>query len=122
MIFSKKHIEMIKAGIKTQTRRKSNVYVPGQAYTIQPGRGKRGITDGVIVITRKRIEYNLERYLQPSPVSFRAHMLSHSDAEAEGSYTQAEYEKLYSLMYKNWEIRYAYTFVYVEVDFGEASP
>ena len=110
MIFSKKHIEMIKAGIKTQTRRKSNIYVPGQAYTIQPSRGKRGIKDGVIVITRKRVEYNLSG----------AHVLSHSDAKAEGSFTQAEYEKLYSLMYKNWEIRYAYTFVYVEIEADEA--
>ena len=106
MIFGKKHIEQIKAGTKTQTRRKSNIYVPGQAYTIQRGRGKRGIKEGVIVITRKRVEY-------------RVHALSPSDAQAEGSYTPAEYETLYSLMYKNWEIRYAYDFVYVAIESEE---
>ena len=40
MIFSNEHIEKIRNGTKTQTRRQKCNYRPGRSYAVQPGRGK----------------------------------------------------------------------------------
>jgi len=105
MIFSiEKHIQQIMDGNKTQTRRKSGRYEVGRLYAIQPGRGKKGIPDGKILITAKAEEYKSE-----SPIW--GHILKWQ-AEAEGGYTPEEYEELYESMYPGWEKRYAYLFEY----------
>lgn len=110
MIFSVYHIELIKSGRKTQTRRMSDRYEPGRSYSIQPGRGKKGIKEGVIMITRRRQERR-----QKASV-FHLFGIMPDDAKAEGGYTPIEYENLYNSMYPGWEIRYAYDFVYVEIN------
>ena len=105
MIFSlADHIEQIKAGTKTQTRRPSDKYKVGKLYAIQPGRGKHGIPDGKIIVSAKIIELN-----HPDP---KWGWIMADDALAEGGYTPGEYEKLYELMYPGWEKRYAYLFSY----------
>ena len=105
MIFSlADHIEQIKNGTKTQTRRPSGKYQQGKLYAIQPGRGKKGISDGKIIISAKIIELN-----HPDP---KWGWIMADDAKAEGGYTPEEYEKLYNKMYPGWEKRYAYLFRY----------
>lgn len=101
MIFSVPgHVEMIKAGTKTQTRRKSPSYTPGHSYAISKGREK-AIEEGRILITRKRAE----RYLDGG--------ISVSDAIAEGDYTPGQFEILFSNINPGWIVRYAYTFEFI---------
>ena len=104
MIFSiEGHIEKIKAGDKTQTRRPTDRYQIGKLYAIQPGRGKPGIPDGKIYIRAKREEWKTDvKWLQISPW----------EANDEGGYTPEEYERLYEKMYPGWEVRWSYLFMY----------
>lgn len=102
MIFSiGDHIEMIKSGQKTQTRRKSESYIVGRSYSIQPGRREAGIVEGRIKITNKVRE------------SATGSVISVEDAWDEGLYTPLKFEELYSKMYSGWFVRWAYTFEYV---------
>ena len=118
MIFSlADHIEQIKAGTKTQTRRPSNRYQVDRLYAIQPGRGKPGIPDGKILITAKAEEYKTEPPIWGRILKWQA--------EAEGGYTPEEYEELYESMYPGWEKRYAYLFEYFtteELELMEKDP
>lgn len=118
MIFSEAdHIEQIKAGTKTQTRRASDKYQIDRLYAIQPGRGKKGIPDGKILITAKTDEWNSE-----NPVWGR---ILEWQARAEGGYTPEEYEELYESMYPGWTVRYAYLFEYFtteELELMEKDP
>ncbi len=91
---------MIKAGTKTQTRRRSAIYLLGRTYSIQPGRRKLGISEGRLRITRKR------RELSPGNIS-------KEDAWDEGGYNPNFFEKLYREIYPRWESRFAYTFEFV---------
>ena len=101
MIFSiADHIEQIKAGTKTQTRRHSDRYKLGSLLAIQPKRGMKGISDGKIKIIKKTLET-------------KAMTLSKEDAESEGGYGVDEYEELYEKMYPHWLIRYCYEFEYI---------
>lgn len=107
MIFSiADHVEQIKKGSKTQTRRKSNAYLVGKTYSIQPGRTKPGIPEGRILIINKRVETN--------PFD----CISEDDAKAEGGYSYEQFEFLYTRMYPNWKERYAYTFMFVPSSSG----
>ena len=108
MIFSiADHIEQVKKGTKTQTRRISATYLVGKTYSIQPARNnnlrgvRAGIPEGRILITEKREE----KYLDGG--------ISESDALAEGGYTSGQFESLFKRMYPNWIKRYAYTFEFV---------
>lgn len=106
MIFSVgDHIEAIIFGDKTQTRRKSGTYMVGKTYSIQPGRTKRGIPEGRILITNKIEEWRLDEGI-----------ISKSDAQAEGGYTPKQFEELYIRMDKLWTLRYAYTFKFVPTE------
>ena len=102
MIFSMAdHVEQIKNGSKTQTRRKSHTYLVGKTYSIQPGRTKPGIKEGRILIVDKIVETNpFDKIL-------------YKDAKAEGGYNPPEFEELYAKMYPGWKERYAYTFKFV---------
>jgi len=100
MIFSiSNHVELIKKGEKTQTRRQSNHYEVGKTYAIQPCRTCKAIKDGRILILKKRTE------------TFRHVNLE--DAEAEGGYTPMEFEQLYLKIHPNWRKRFAYTFRFI---------
>lgn len=102
MIFSIcDHVEMIKSGYKTQTRRLSDYYRVGHSYSIQPGRRKAGIAEGRIKITNKVKEYST------------CSSISIEDAWDEGMYSPLKFEELYSKMYSGWFVRWAYTFEYV---------
>lgn len=105
MIFSiGDHIERIKVGTKIVTRRPTNRYKVGQTYSIQPGRGKKGIQDGRIKILDCTEEHRLNYFLYP---------ISDIQAYYEGGYSWEAFEELYEKMYPNWEYRYAYRFVFV---------
>jgi len=102
LIFSiEGHIEKIIAGTKTQTRRPSDKYQVDKFYSIQPGRGKRGISDGKIFIIAKRLEIKTVR---------EWYYVLEDDALAEGDYIPQEYEELYEKMYPKWKHRVAYLF------------
>lgn len=102
MIFSiADHVEQIKKGTKTQTRRMSGSYIVGITYSIQPFRRAASISEGRIRITEKREE----KYLDGG--------ISESDALAEGGYTSGQFESLFKRMYPEWIKRYAYTFEFV---------
>lgn len=98
MIFKPEHIEMIRKGTKTQTRRLYSGYHIGHSYAVQEGRGACGLPDMRIVIKRKWVEEHGEN------------AISREDADAEGGYTPEEYERLYSSMYPEWFKRTAYEF------------
>ena len=101
MIFAiGKHIELIIKGLKTQTRRSSDRYKVGKLYSIQPGRTKKGITEGKIRIIDKTREV--------WPFTIRP-----DDAKAEGGYTPEEFEELYEKLHPEWDERMAYTFRFV---------
>jgi len=96
MIFSiGNHIEQIKKGLKTQTRRNSSRYEIGKSYAIQPGRTKKAIPEGRIMIIKKERENCYET-------------ISRRDALAEGVYMPEELEKLYKQIHvssnnpRNW--------------------
>lgn len=101
MIFAiEKHIDLIIKGLKTQTRRSSDRYKVGKVYSIQPGRGKKGISQGKIKIVDK------VREIWPAKIG-------HDDAKAEGGYTPEEFEELYEKIHPGWDERMAYTFRFV---------
>ena len=103
MIFAiSDHVKQIIEHTKTQTRRSSARYRYGRYYLIQPKRTSKGISEGKILITSKRVEYA------------NRGSISELDAKREGSYTPEQFERLYSEIHPNWKIRYAYTFVFVE--------
>ena len=121
MIFSiDDHIEQIIAGTKTQTRRPSDKYQVGKLYSIQSGRGKKGIPDGKIYIVGKFKEYKPELDHMPLHAEFdrgwarmeAGYPLRKYDAEQEGGYTVFDYEELYEKMYPNWTERWTYWFSY----------
>jgi len=124
MIFSlADHIEQIKAGTKTQTRRPSDRYQVGKLYSVQPGRGKKGIPEGRIYVALKFREYKpdlsairkdslAEKWMQ----SEAGYPISRICALEEGGYTPDEYEVLYEKMYPGWTDRYAYWFSFFTVD------
>ena len=105
MIFSEAdHIEQIKAGTKTQTRRDSDRYKVGKFYAVQPCRTCKGIPDGKILITAKRHEQRSDW-----PPGWR---ILRVEAKAEGGYTPKAYEELYEKMHPDWTERWAYLFDY----------
>lgn len=104
------HIEQIKSGTKTQTRRlwKSGtvlygtelrgkggrlLYAVGKTYAVIPGRGQKSV--GRIRITKLQDEWRLKwegEALVTVPLSV-------NDALAEGGYTPEEYDALWLKMY-----------------------
>ncbi len=103
MIFQGRHIEQIKRGEKTQTRRLNGRYLEGHTYCIQFGYGTRGVPGLRIKITGKKWE--------PGPFNIPANQISKEDARAEGGYTVEEYEQLFHELYPACKKqRVAYTF------------
>lgn len=110
VIFSEAdHIQQIIAGSKTQTRRASDRYQIGKTYAIQPCRTCKGIPEGRILITAKRLEHRRYEVLWTKD----CHSITPEDALAEGGYTQDAFYLLYKKMDSDWKIRYAYTFKFV---------
>lgn len=110
------HIELIKLGKKTWTRRllanekmktiKVPRYKPGHSYSIQPARTKPGIPDGRILILMNLIECKTDPHDYP---------ISKEHAELEGGYTPEQYEQLFEQMFKGWIYRVAYNIRYIEI-------
>lgn len=108
MIFSiGNHIQQIIEGTKTQTRRPTDRYEVGKTYAIQPGRGKKGIPEGRVLILKKWGELSLSMS-----------RISEEDARAEGGYTPDQYEALYDKMYPVWRVRYAYKLKFIPNEEG----
>jgi hypothetical protein len=96
MIFDKTHIWKIERGGKTQTRRLSRgVYKVGRNYSIQPGRGMKGIGKRIVID-----EISSERC---SSIGGGIIPISKEDAQAEGGYTQEQFERLFRKIYPGWD-------------------
>lgn len=136
------HIEKIKAGEKTQTRRAWNVtmdmhtdpatgqrrvtvngrlkYRVGGWYAVQPGRGKKGV--GWIVIKNMWVEkvrdytFRKEPRIEIPGVAWgfaERFPISISDAQAEGGYGPSEYEVLWDSMHRDLDRRLVIEFKWV---------
>ncbi len=113
MIFSiGNQIQQIIEGTKTQTRRPTDRYEVGKLYAIQPGRGKKAIPKGRILILNKWEERQDAWY----PITPNA--ISMFDSVDEGGYTPEDYEALYEKMYPGWKIRSAYRFKFIPNEEG----
>lgn len=102
------HIELIKKGQKSETRRNANAinrYFAGKTYSIQPKRTAKGIPEGRIKINRVWVE----RWDTNRPISV-------THAQAEGGYTPEEYERLYEKLNPKWKVRTAFSFEYVPME------
>ena len=83
MIFSEEHIEEILGGKKTQTRRLNRgIYRVGRSYSVQPGRGKKGIP-AIRIVMDEIIEET------------GGQLILERDALAEGGYKPFEYERIF---------------------------
>ena len=79
------HIEQIRKGIKTQTRRRNRgIYQIGHSYSVQKGRGIKGEPDIRIVMEKIWEEIHLQ-----------GDLISEKDALKEGGYTPEQYEETY---------------------------
>lgn len=95
------HIEQIKKGTKTQTRRvakpNSFFYRVAHTYGVRKCRTCKNLPEGRIRIIKAWFELRQDR-------------ISEADAKAEGGYTPEEYEELFEKMHPKWRSRYCYWF------------
>ena len=92
------HIDMIRSGQKTQTRRVNRgIYQIGRDYAVQRKRGVRAEKDIRIEICKiwKETRSVLHKYY---PITISAY-----DAKQEGGYTPYEYELEFEKTYPNWD-------------------
>lgn len=125
MIFSVAgHIDQIKAGGKTQTRRASDRYQVDRLYAVQPRRGAKGIPEGRIYVSNKVREWKPDLSDLPEAAKFArrwrevvaGYPIQRYSARAEGGYTPEEYEDLYERLHPGWTVRWAYYFDFFTVD------
>lgn len=113
MIFNVQgHIDMIRNGIKTQTRRPNRgIYKVGKDYAVQRKRGVKAESDIRIVMDRIWEE---ERRLTHLGLCM---LINHQDAWAEGGYTPEQYEKVFRELNPKWDglSRWAFAFHVIEV-------
>ena len=115
MIFQLEHIEQMRKGEKTQTRRWSekvpttllyNRYKIGQLYAVQEGRGKPGLKDIKIRVVRKWIDvsgYNYSIINLVGYTNIRDIPIYKEDAQAEGRYNPESYEVEFKRLNKKWD-------------------
>jgi len=119
MIFTLEHIKKIWLEQKTQTRRWSarvptpllyNRYKIGQLYAVQEGRGKPGLPDMKIRITRKWIESEIPEKTDKTFVAHKFFIpllqgipILPSDAQAEGGYDPENYEVEFRKLNPKWD-------------------
>jgi hypothetical protein len=97
------HIDMIRSGIKTQTRRVNRgIYQVGKDYAVQRKRGVKAESD-----IRIEMDWICEQTV----------MISKHDACMEGGYTPLMYEKEFRKAYPKWDgvKRWAFKFHVIEV-------
>ena len=117
MIFSiRGHIDMIRKGEKTQTRRVNRgIYQEWKDYAVQQKRGVKAEIDIRIVMDDIWVERCKNR------VDCKGHPLDPcifiEDAQAEGGYTPNEYEREFKKAYPAWDSnwRWVYEFHVLEV-------
>ena len=106
------HIDMIRAGTKTQTRRLNRgIYTVGKDYVVQQKRGVKAESDIRIVMDRVWKE-EVEEFVDELEV-----VISQEDAWAEGGYTQTEFEEVFANLNPAWLgwSRWAFEFHVIEV-------
>lgn len=94
MIFASEMAKLVRAGKKTQTRRRTCRYAPGHSYAIQSGRGKPG--NGRLTVLEVRQE----------PLG----SISLRDARREGFRTTSEFKDYWMGLHGSWN---PYQLIYV---------
>jgi len=115
------HIDMIRKGEKTQTRRLNRgIYKVGKDYAVQRKRGVKAEKGIRIVMDKIWKEDGKMAFVSNSGreyVTATEIKVSKKDALAEGGYTTEGYEELFRNSYPKWNgfVRWAYKFHVVEV-------
>lgn len=107
------HIEMIRKGTKTQTRRLNRgIYKIGNNYAVQIKRGVKAEEDIRIVMNNIWLEKADLDFILPNKIQ-----ISSYDARAEGDYIPFEYEQEFKKAYPKWDglERWVFTFHAIEV-------
>ena len=112
------HIEMIRNGIKTQTRRSNRgIYQVGRDYAVQRKRGVKAEPDIRIMMDKIWEEEALE-FLAENEKRYPVELyISKEDAWAEGGYTPTKFEGLFRELNFEWDgwSRWAFGFHVIEV-------
>ena len=113
------HIDMIRNGLKTQTRRLNRgIYRVGRDYAVQRKRGVNAEKDIRIVIDKiggAKMEPVFDmRELDLDTIN---PAISKVDAGAEGGYTPLEFEKIFQKLNPKWDgkMRWIFVFHVIEV-------
>jgi len=107
------HIDKIREGAKTQTRRLNRgIYHIGNDYAVQRKRGVKAESDIRIVMDTIREEKAGLGYILPCDIE-----ISFRDAQEEGGYEAFEYEHEFKKAYPKWDgqKRWRFKFHVVEV-------
>lgn len=118
MIFNiQGHIDMIRKGTKTQTRRLNRgCYQEGQDYAVHSKRGVKSESDIRIVMDDIWEENTYDRINASDGLPCNPHIFI-EDARAEGLYTPEEYELEFRKVYPKWDgmKRWVFEFHTIEV-------
>lgn len=112
------HIEMIRHGTKTQTRRLNRgIYQVGRDYAVQRKRGVKAETDIRIVMDEIWEEVEAERIKDVYSQWMGGISISAKDALAEGGYAPGEFEYAFANTYPKWDgkCRWVFEFHVIEV-------
>ena len=97
------HIDMIRSGIKTQTRRVNRgIYQVGKDYAVQSKRGVKAEED-IRIVMGEIWEENMLTRVSASDGLPLTHYIFYDDAKREGCYTPEEYELEFRRAYPKWD-------------------
>ena len=97
------HIDMIRSGIKTQTRRVNRgIYQVGKDYAVQSKRGVKAEED-IRIVMDDIWEENMLNSVSASDGLPLTPYIFHYDAKREGCYTPEEYEDEFRKAYPKWD-------------------
>jgi len=115
------HIDMIRSGMKTQTRRVNRgIYQVGRDYAVQEKRGVKAETDIRIVMDGIWSEISYEsfsRNFYEMPPNTKLMPVTTADANNEGYRSSFSFEEAFKKLNPKWDrkTRWAYEFHTIEV-------
>ena len=113
------HIDLIRNGAKTQTRRVNRgIYKVGKDYAVQRKRGVKAEPNIRIVMDRIREEEAKQFLVSAQGVKYPCEIyITKGDALAEGDYTPARFEGLFRELNPKWDSwsRWAFEFHVIEM-------
>ena len=105
------HIDMIRSGQKTQTRRiNRGIYQEGRDYAVQPKRGVKAEED-IRIVMDDIFEEGCKNQVD-TPGNSVYPCIVQGDAEAEGGYTPEDYELEFKKAYPTWDSNWRWVFFF----------